>query len=134
MECLTENLDLSDDEIVERMEENGVPTTENPNEAIYILRDGRMLSGNFTGGSRTEDHRCIESCFDTIDRYTENFFSIVHTKLGVVQVSPESNYLLIMQNQKLTEEQKMRLEFDYNDYTLDIAFPELKHEENERNS
>lgn len=35
---------MTDDEIVQRFAEDGIDTTSNPSDAIYILQDGRMLT------------------------------------------------------------------------------------------
>ena len=97
---------LTNDEIIELFEAEGVETTEDINEAIYILDDGRMISGMFYDGMRTEDHRIIEILFDDIDRYSENFWQQAHKRTGMIQHVPETSFILIKQGQEPTEEQE----------------------------
>ena len=110
----------TDDQIIDIMEDNGIGTTKDPYQAIYILRDGTYLSGMFSYGSRSEDHRCIESCIDDYDRYDgQKFWSAVHQNLGVVMVVPETKELLIMKNQKLTIDQWNQIDADFQEFSLD---------------
>lgn len=80
--------DLTDDDIVEAMQEVG--TTSSPEKAIFVLRDGTLISGNFRNGIRSEDHVCIERCFHEIDRYTDNFWEFVFEATNVVLLVPEN--------------------------------------------
>lgn len=93
-------------EIITMFEEEGVETTENLEEAIYILDDGTLISGMFYDGCRTEDHRIIEVLFDDIDRYTEDFWEQAHARTGMIQHVPESNWILVKQGQETTPEQE----------------------------
>lgn len=97
---------FTNDEIIELFEAEGVETTENLDEAIYILDDGRMISGMFFDGMRTEDHRIIEVLFDDIDRYTENFWQQAHGCTGMIQHVPETSFILVKQGQEPTLEQE----------------------------
>lgn len=97
---------LTNNEIIEAFENEGVETTTNLNEAIYILDDGTLISGMFYDGDRTEDHRIIEVLFDDIDRYTPNFWSIAHERTGMIQHVPETSYILKTAEQNVTEEQQ----------------------------
>lgn len=96
---------LTNKKIIEMFEEEGIETTENLEEAIYILTDGTLISGMFYDGMRTEDHRAIEILFDDIDRYTPNFWDIAHKRTGMIQHVPETSYILVKQGQEPTEEQ-----------------------------
>lgn len=97
---------LTNKKIIEMFEAEGVETTEDINEAIYILSDGTLISGMFYDGMRTEDHRIIEVLFDDIDRYTPNFWEVAHKRTGMIQHVPETSFILIKQGQEPTEEQK----------------------------
>lgn len=81
---------MKDEEIVEKLEESDIFTTDDPAEAIYVLRDGTLISGDFEYGSRGEDHSCIERVFDDINRYTKNFWEEMFERTEVVMLVPES--------------------------------------------
>ncbi len=105
---------LTNEEIIELFESEGVETTEDINEAIYILDDGQMISGMFFDGVRTEDHRIIEVLFDDIDRYTNDFWKQANERTGIIQHVPETSFILIKQGQDPTEEQEQYFEMvDY---------------------
>ena len=96
---------ITNEQIIEMFEAEGIETTDNLNESVYILDDGTMISGMFYDGDRTEDHRIIEILFDDIDRYTPNFWSIAHERTGMIQHVPECNQLLINKTNVLSDEQ-----------------------------
>lgn len=101
---------LTNEQIIELFEAEGVETTESLDEAIYILDDGTLISGMFFYGMRTEDHRIIEILFDDIDRYTEDFWKQAHERTGMIQHVPETSFILIKQGQEPTAEQKQYFE------------------------
>lgn len=101
---------LTNQQIIEMFEAEGVETTENLEEAIYILSDGTLISGMFYDGDRTEDHRIIEILFDDIDRYTPNFWQQAHQRTGMIQHVPETSFILIKQGQEVTEDQAQYFE------------------------
>lgn len=92
-------------QITETLLEEGYNMTDNLYEAIYILEDGSLISGDFDYGLRGTDHRMIECVMDS-DRYDENFWKDVHDKLNVVMLVPETSFALIKEGQELTEEQQ----------------------------
>ena len=96
---------LTNEQIIEMFEAEGIETTDNIDESIYILDDGTMISGMFCDGDRTEDHRVIEVLFDDIDRYTNNFWELAHERTGMIQHVPECNQLLINKSNVLSDEQ-----------------------------
>ena len=100
------SITLSDSEIRQRLEDDGYEFTDNPEEAIYVLRNGDMVSGGFYDGIRGEDHRMIESVMDDIDRYDDNFWSEVFNRTSMLMLIPETKQALIGENQKLTSKQK----------------------------
>lgn len=97
---------LTNQQIIEMFEAEGVETTDNLEEAIYILSDGTLISGMFYDGDRTEDHRIIEILFDDIDRYTPNFWHTAHQRTGMIQHVPETSYILKTVGQGVTTEQQ----------------------------
>ena len=97
---------LTNQQIIKAFEAEGVETTDNLAEAIYILSDGTLISGMFYDGMRTEDHRIIEILFSDIDRYTPNFWSIAHERTGMIQHVPETSYILKTVGQEVTTEQQ----------------------------
>ena len=97
---------LTNQQIIKMFEAEGVETTDNLQESIYILSDGTLISGMFYDGDRTEDHRIIEILFNDIDRYTPNFWSIAHERTGMVQHVPETSYILKTVGQGVTTEQQ----------------------------
>lgn len=101
---------LTNEQIIELFEAEGVETTESLDEAIYILDDGTLISGMFFDGMRTEDHRIIEVLFDDIDRYTKDFWEQAHERTGMIQHVPETSFILIKQGQEPTAEQKQYFE------------------------
>ena len=101
---------LTNKQIIEMFETEGIETTDNLSEAIYILSDGTLISGMFYDGSRTEDHRIIEMLFNDINRYTPNFWNIAHERTGMIQHVPETNYILKTVGQEVTTEQQSYFE------------------------
>ena len=97
---------LTNKQIIKMFETEGIETTDNLKEAIYILSDGTLISGMFYDGSRTEDHRIIEILFNDINRYTPNFWNIAHKRTGMVQHVPETSYILKTVGQEVTTEQQ----------------------------
>lgn len=97
---------LTNKKIIKMFEDEGVETTDNLAEAIYIMSDGTLISGMFFDGMRTEDHRIIEILFDDINRYTPNFWSIAHERTGMIQHVPETSWILKTVGQDVTTEQQ----------------------------
>lgn len=97
---------LTNKTIIKLFEDEGIETTTNIDEAIYILSDGTLISGMFYDGMRTEDHRIIEVLFDDIDRYTEGFWELAHNRSGMIQHVPETSFILYKESQIITEAQR----------------------------
>ena len=97
---------LTNEQIIEAFENEGIETTIDINEAIYILSDGTLISGMFYDGDRTEDHRIIEILFDDINRYDNDFWKLAHERTGMIQHVPETSYILKTVSQEVTTEQK----------------------------
>ena len=96
---------ISDDEIVDRFKDDGLELTSNPQDAIYVLRDGRMIKGVYHG-IRSEDHRCAECLFDDIDRYDPHFWDKLLEATGMVILHPETEKAVIGRNQSITYAQQ----------------------------
>lgn len=98
---------LTDEKLMNLLSENGYYLTDDIKESIYILRNGKMISGNFDCGIRSVEHREIAELFiEDEDRYSPTIWSNLHDKTGVIMVVPEKMELLIMEEQELTDEQK----------------------------
>ena len=107
---------ITDEEIINTIEEEyGVSTTSDPTKAIYILRDGTLIDGDYCYKSRWLDHRIMELFIDS-NRYDPNFWSIVHTELGVVMLVPETKTIMVMDQQQTTKEQKEIMKTLFNEY------------------
>ncbi|MBI5973908.1 hypothetical protein [Staphylococcus caledonicus] len=92
-------------QIICLLEDEDIELTKNIEEAIYIMSDGRYISGMFDSGIRGIDHRVIESLFDDIDRETEGFWDKALNRLSLVMYVPETNTVLLKDNQKVTDKQ-----------------------------
>ena len=106
--------DLSDSEILNRFEEAGIELTSDPFEAIYLLRNGKLISGGFYDGIRSEDHRCVECLFDDINRYSPNFWEECMKRTGMVILIPETEQAMMLKSQVLTTpQQKVLKQLNY---------------------
>jgi hypothetical protein len=91
---------MTNEQLVNEIIEEGYNMTDNIHEAIYLLSDGQMISGDFDCGMRGTDHRMIECIIDG-DRYDNDFWNKVH-ELGLVRLVPETEFALIIEGQELT--------------------------------
>lgn len=99
---------MTDKQISEILEEEGYSFTDNLEESFFILKNGNLVDGGFFGGNtRTIEHREIaESVVLDKDRYDKDFWSVLHQRTSMIMVVPETRELLIMEKQKLSNEQK----------------------------
>ena len=103
---------VTDDQIKAYVLDNDSQLTDNINEALYILRDGSMISGMYEYGIRGDDHRRIEGLISEgeamyqSDQATVNFWKALHRKTSLIRVVPETKQALIAKGQKLTASQK----------------------------
>lgn len=104
---------MNNDDIVEAFNNEGVMLTDSLEESIYILSDGRLLSGMFDCGIRGVDHRIIESIFEDTDRNSTDFWDEVIKRTDLLMYIPETKTALKKQNQKLSEIQ-MKIVKKYN--------------------
>lgn len=103
---------VTDDQVKAYVLDNDSQLTDDINEALYILRDGSMISGMYEDGIRGDDHRMIEGLIsegETMhqnDQATVDFWKALHQKTSLVRVVPETKQALIAKGQKLTANQK----------------------------
>lgn len=102
----------TDEQIKAYVEDYGYEMTDNLDEALYILRDGSMISGGYDMGIRGEDHNMIVDLIsegvekDKNSEGATNFWKALHQKTSLVRVVPETNSALIATGQQLTAPQR----------------------------
>lgn len=101
---------LDDNYIKSKLKECGKNSTKdtftnNPERAIYIMRDGSLISGKYDYGSRTEDHRIVECLFNDINRYSSHFWEIVTFVTGMTMIVPETKTIMLVKGQDVTDGQ-----------------------------
>lgn len=101
---------MTDKQISEILEEEGYSFTDNLEESVFILKNGNLVDGGFFGGNtRTIEHREIaESVVLDKDRNDKDFWSVLHQRTSMIMVVPETRELLIMEKQKLSNEQTVK--------------------------
>lgn len=121
---------VTDEAIKKYLQDNEYQLTKNPQEALYILRDGSLISSNYEYGSRTEDYRMIEGLIsEGKELYTgdpEKFWGALHAKTGLIRVVPETQEALIGVDQSLSQTQReliKRLDYQVDEY---VKMPEIK--------
>lgn len=87
-----------------------VELTDDIDEAIFIMNDGTMISGEFDCGIRGTDHNELLSYFDNMD------WEQLHKELHIVRLVPETHFALINKGQQLNEVQQDLL--NDSDYTI----------------
>lgn len=113
--------EISDEEIVDFVEKEGYSTTDDLNEAIWLLRDGQMISGGVVQGRgvRILDHTIVEGINDAV--YSdEDFYERIHDDTGMVRIVPEAEMALIKAGQLITDEQRQTIRgfnFEVQEYT-----------------
>lgn len=96
--------------------------TDSLDSSLYLLSNGKMISGADEYGERTEDHRCL---LDLVLN-DKNYYALknqaqawkdLHKQTGVARICPETKQALIAAGQKLTGRQKQIL--DNNQYNIE---------------
>ena len=77
-----------------------VPTTKDINEAIFIMKDGTLIDGEFDCGIRGDDHNELLDYFDGMT------WEELHQRLNIVRLVPETKFALISKGQKLNQDQQ----------------------------
>lgn len=84
--------------------------TDDVNEAIFMLADGTLISGQFECGVRGVDHNDLASLFEKdADFLTEDgtiSWELLHQAFNFVRLVPESQTALIGKTQTLTNAQR----------------------------
>ena len=85
--------------------------TNNLNESLYLMTNGKMINGCDEYGERSEDHRCM---LDLILN-GKNYYTLkdpvkawikLHRETGLIRICPETKTALISTGQTLTTRQK----------------------------
>ena len=105
---------VTDEALHEWIKDDELEVTDNINEALYIMRDGTMISGTDSEtGIRGLDHMCAQDIIsegNTRNLYgsgngVEKFWQALHAKTGLIRYAPETETALIGEGQELTDEQ-----------------------------
>jgi len=75
-------------------------TTEDINQAIFIMKDGTLIDGEFDCGIRGNDHNELLSYFEDLD------WEELHNHLNIVRLVSETKIALIGKGQKLNQLQQ----------------------------
>lgn len=123
-----DNGQVSDQAIKQFAKDNDLVMTNDINRAIYLLRDGSMIAGEYDedpyADCRVGDHRCIMGLTSEGDDFYKSdsnqikFWDKLHEKTQLVRLVPETNEALIIEGQKLTNKQKEMLAAS--DYQVDV--------------
>lgn len=120
---------ISDEEINDFLNEYEYETTFNLNEAIFLFRDGTMMSGEYSydlagmevvevdddkmqiqskylRSSRGLCHNVVADLMNISIYLDEKFWSKFHAATGAVRIQPETSEALVMEQQALTKAQK----------------------------
>ncbi|WEV41283.1 hypothetical protein [Lactobacillus sp. ESL0681] len=117
---------VSDQQIKSFLHDEDLATTKDPEEAIYILRDGTLVSGEFAYGGRSEDHRCMQGLISESKNMYRNdegrrkFWAALQGKTEMVMLVPESSEALKAKGQSPTNKQRQiinQLGYSLSDYT-----------------
>jgi len=105
---LTDSLknDLIDDEDEETF-------TNNIDEAIFILNDGSLVSGEFYDGIRNLDHNSIKSRFEP-----ETSWKQLHDTYNFIRLVPETKTALVSDSQVVPENVKNML--NLSNYEIEV--------------
>ena len=105
---------VTDEALHKWIKDDELEVTDNINEALYIMRDGTMISGTDSEtGIRGLDHMCAQDIIsegNTRNLYrsgngVEKFWQALHAKTGLIRYAPETETALIGEGQELTDEQ-----------------------------
>ena len=78
-------------------------TTEDINEAIFIMKDGTLIDGEFDCGIRGDDHN------ELLDYFGGMTWEELHQQLNIVRLVPETKFALVGQGQELNQRQRDQL-------------------------
>ena len=75
-------------------------TTEDIDQAIFIMKDGTLIDGEFDCGIRGDDHNELLDYFDGMT------WEELHQQLKIVRLVPETKFALIGKDQELNQDQQ----------------------------
>ena len=75
-------------------------TTEDISQAIFIMKDGTLIDGEFDCGIRGDDHNELLDYFDGMT------WEELHQQLNIVRLVPETKFALIGKGQELNQLQR----------------------------
>lgn len=75
-------------------------TTEDINQAIFIMKDGTLIDGEFDCGIRGDDHN------ELLDYFNGMNWEELHQQLDIVRLVPETKFALIGKGQELNQAQQ----------------------------
>mgnify|MGYP000843901819 FL=1 len=75
-------------------------TTDDINQAIFIMKDGTLIDGEFDCGIRGDDHNELLDYFDGMT------WEELHQQLDIVRLVPETKFALIGKGQELNQAQR----------------------------
>lgn len=102
------------------MEEQDLQFTHNPADAIFLTKDGKLISGKSQYNQesiRDVDHRVLEYLVD-ISRYSKNFWKDAIDVSGFVMIVPENKQIMLALDQVLTDKQNYILNEKFSDYEI----------------
>lgn len=102
------------------MEEQDLQFTQDPSDAIFLTKDGKLISGKSIynqEGIRDVDHQVLQYLVD-ISRYNKNFWEDAIKLSGFVMLVPENKQVMLIPNQTLTAAQQQVLDQKFDDYEI----------------
>lgn len=75
-------------------------TTEDINQAIFIMKDGTLIDGEFDCGIRGDDHN------ELLDYFNGMNWEELHQQLDIVRLVSETKFALIGKGQELNQVQQ----------------------------
>ena len=102
---------ISDQKLKQRATDADLTLTQDPADAIFLMRDGTGISGEMEMGVRGLDHNSITSLVEPEIKSGEpNYWAKIHAATDMVRLVPETNTALIMEGQTLTLAQRSTIE------------------------
>lgn len=97
---------VNDNEIKHFLKDYDYETTDNTDDALWVLRDGTMISNGASEnyGQRSEDHIMIDGLISE-DKFNPEFYNQIQAKTSMLRIVPETEQILIAKGQHLTEKQ-----------------------------
>lgn len=100
------------------MEEQDLQFTQNPADAIFLTKDGKLISGKSVYNEesiRDVDHSVLQYLVD-LSRYDKNFWRDAIKLSGFVMLIPENKQVMFIPDQLLTAAQQLVLNQKFSDY------------------